>query len=284
MEINSLGVVGAGIMGQGIAQVGIQNGLRVVLVDLEERQLQQARARIEGGLDRLVESGKISETQRSEMLKHLGQTLHLADLRAADFVVEAAPENLAVKSALFRELDKACRPVTILATTTSAIPITKIAAATRHPEKVIGMHFMNPVPILELVEVIRGARTSDETAAATLELAKRLGKTPVEVLMDFPGFLANRILMPMINEAIFALTEGVGTVGAIDAVMRLGMKHPMGPLQLADLIGLDVCLAILRTMHEGLGDPKFRPAPLLVRMVDAGRLGKKTRRGFYDYS
>ena len=284
MEIKSLGVVGAGIMGHGIAQVAIQSGLKVMLLDLEERLLQQARARIESGLDRLVESGKISEAQRSEMMKHLIQTLHLADLKAADFVIEAVPENPAVKSALFQELDKVCRPVTILATTTSAIPITKIAAATRHPEKVIGMHFMNPVPILELVEVVRGVKTSDETVAATHELAKRLGKTPVDTLKDFPGFLANRILMPMINEAIFALMEGVGTVEAIDAVMRLGMKHPMGPLQLADLIGLDVCLAVLRILHEGLGDPKYRPAPLLVRMVDAGQLGKKTRRGFYNYS
>jgi len=284
MEIKSLGVVGAGIMGHGIAQVAIQSGLRVMLLDVDERSLQQARARIETGLGRLVEAGKISEPQRSDMLKHLGLVLHAGDLKGVDFVIEAAPENLAVKAAIFHELDKVCRPATILASTTSAIPITKLAAATRRPDKVIGMHFMNPAPVLELVEVIRGTKTSEETEAATLDLAKRLGKTPITVLQDFPGFLVNRILMPMINEAVFALMEGVATVEGIDTAMRLGMKHPMGPLQLADLIGLDVCLAILRTMHEGLGDPKFRPAPLLVRMVDAGHLGKKTRRGFYTYS
>ena len=284
MEIKSLGVVGAGIMGHGIAQVAIQSGLRVMLLDVDERSLQQARARIETGLGRLVEAGKISEPQRSDMLKHLGLVLHAGDLKGVDFVIEAAPENLAVKAAIFHELDKVCRPATILASTTSAIPITKMAAATRRPDKVIGMHFMNPAPVLELVEVIRGTKTSEETEAATLDLAKRLGKTPITVLQDFPGFLVNRILMPMINEAVFALMEGVATVEGIDTAMRLGMKHPMGPLQLADLIGLDVCLAILRTMHEGLGDPKFRPAPLLVRMVDAGHLGKKTRRGFYTYS
>jgi 3-hydroxybutyryl-CoA dehydrogenase len=284
MEIKSLGVVGAGIMGHGIAQVAIQSGLRVMLLDVDERSLQQARARIETGLGRLVEAGKISEPQRSDMLKHLGLVLHAGDLKGVDFVIEAAPENLAVKAAIFHELDKVCRPATILASTTSAIPITKLAAATRRPDKVIGMHFMNPAPVLELVEVIRGTKTSEETEAATLDLARRLGKTPITVLQDFPGFLVNRILMPMINEAVFALMEGVATVEGIDTAMRLGMKHPMGPLQLADLIGLDVCLAILRTMHEGLGDPKFRPAPLLVRMVDAGHLGKKTRRGFYTYS
>jgi len=284
MEIKSLGVVGAGIMGHGIAQVAIQSGLRVMLLDVDERSLQQARARIETGLGRLVEAGKISEPQRSDMLKHLGLVLHAGDLKGVGFVIEAAPENLAVKAAIFHELDKVCRPATILASTTSAIPITKLAAATRRPDKVIGMHFMNPAPVLELVEVIRGTKTSEETEAATLDLARRLGKTPITVLQDFPGFLVNRILMPMINEAVFALMEGVATVEGIDTAMRLGMKHPMGPLQLADLIGLDVCLAILRTMHEGLGDPKFRPAPLLVRMVDAGHLGKKTRRGFYTYS
>jgi 3-hydroxybutyryl-CoA dehydrogenase len=283
MEIKTVGVVGAGTMGHGIAQVAIQNGFRVILRDIEDRFLQHARARIDTALKKLVEDGKISEEQKSDILRLLVTTTNVAEMKSADFVVEAAPEDFGIKKAIFHELDKTCRANAVLATNTSSISITKIASTTRRPDKVIGMHFMNPVPVLQLVEVVRGVETSPETAAATHDFAKRLGKTAVEAA-DFPGFLANRILMPMINEAIFALMEGVGTVEAIDTVMRLGMKHPMGPLALADLIGLDVCLAVLRTLHEGLGDPKYRPAPLLVRMVDAGYLGRKTGRGFYKHT
>ncbi len=283
MEIKTIGVVGAGTMGHGIAQVAVQNGFRIILRDVEDRLLQHARVRIDKGLDRLVEAGKISEAQKGEMLKMLTTTTNMAELKSADFMIEAASEDFTVKKAIFQDLDKTCRPATILATNTSSISITKIGATTKRPEKVIGMHFMNPVPLLQLVEVIRGVETAAETATTTHDLAKRLGKVTIEA-KDFPGFLANRILMPMINEAIFALMEGVGTVEAIDNVMQLGMKHPMGPLALADLIGLDVCLAVLRVLHEGMGDPKYRPAPLLVQMVDAGRLGRKSRRGFYNYS
>ncbi len=283
MEIRTLGVVGAGTVGHGIAQVAVQNGFRVMLRDLDDRILQQARARIEKGLDRLLEVGKIGEDQKADMLKLIGVTTHVGDVKGCDFVVEAAPEDFAIKKAILQELDKVCRPAVVLATSTSSISITKLGATTRRPDKVIGMHFLNPVPVLQVVEVIRGMETSNETAAVTQELAKRLGKTTVEA-KDAPGFLANRMLMPMINEAVFALMEGVGTVDAIDNVMHLGMKHPMGPLALADLIGLDVCLAVLRSLYEGFGDPKYRPAPLLVKMVDAGHLGRKTGRGFYKHT
>ncbi len=283
MEIKTLGIIGVGAMGHAIAQVAIQNGLRTVIRDLEERILQQARARIEKGLDRQVESGKISEPQRVEMLRLLVQTVSFADLKNCEVIVEAVPEDLAAKRTALQELDKLCRAATLFVTTTSTLSVTRIGAMTHRADKVIGMHFLTPVPILQLVEVIRGVETSAESAAVAHDLAKRLGKTSVEV-KDYPGFLANRILMPMINEAVFALMEGVGTVDAIDNVMHQGMKHPMGPLALADLIGLDVCLAVLRALHEGFGDSKYRPAPLLVKMVEAGHLGRKSGRGFYKHS
>ncbi|MCS6804880.1 MAG: 3-hydroxybutyryl-CoA dehydrogenase [Acidobacteriota bacterium] len=280
--IKIFGVVGAGTMGHGIAQVAARAGYRVILCDVTLRIVEAARNRIESNLSRDVSKGRLTEIGKKEVLDRIGTTDNLQALSEADFVVEAVIEDVDTKLRMFRDLDSITRPEVILATNTSSISITKIGSATKRADKVIGMHFMNPVPLMKLVEVIRGAATSDETFQAVTWIAKKMGKQPVEV-NDWPGFVSNRVLMPMINEAIFALHEGVGTVEAIDEVMRLGMNHPMGPLQLADLIGLDVCLAIMNVLYHGFKDPKYRPCPLLQQYVDAGWLGRKSGRGFYIY-
>jgi 3-hydroxybutyryl-CoA dehydrogenase len=281
-SIRRIGVVGAGTMGHGIAQVAAQSGYEVVLVDAAPEALERGRAGIAKGFERLVSKGKLAAEERDQALARVSTGGDLSALETADLVVEAVVERLEVKQKVLSELDRICQPHTILATNTSSISITKLAGATQRPEKVIGMHFMNPVPVMQLVEVIRGLATSQETWEAVEAASRRMGKTPVEV-HDAPGFVSNRVLMPMINEAIFCLYEGVGKPEAIDEVMKLGMNHPMGPLALADLIGLDVCLDILRVLQQGFGDPKYRPCPLLVKMVDAGHLGRKSGRGFYDY-
>jgi 3-hydroxybutyryl-CoA dehydrogenase len=275
-------VIGAGTMGNGIAHVAAQAGLSVALVDVSEDAVGRGLKTIGANLQRGVDKGKMSAEQRDEVLGRIRAVTDLGAAADAGIVVEAIVENLDAKVAVFRDLDRLTPPGTILASNTSSISITRIAAATNRPDKVIGMHFMNPVPVMTLIEVIRGIATSDETFRTVEELSKRMGKTAIEV-NDYPGFISNRVLMPMINEAIFALYEGVATPEAIDGVMKLGMNHPMGPLTLADFIGLDVCLAILRVLEQGFGDPKYRPCPLLVKMVDAGWLGKKSGRGFYRY-
>jgi len=275
MEIKNVGVIGAGTMGNGIAHVFAKGGYNVTLVDVEQRFLERGVQTISKNLEREVSKSKITSEQRDEALKRIQSTTDRKQLGACAFIVEAATE-------LFRDLDAMCRPEVILASNTSSISITRLAAVTKRPDKVIGMHFFNPVPMMKLVEVIRGLATSDETYASVKGLAEKLEKTPVEV-NDAPGFVSNRVLMPLLNEAMYAVMEGVATPEAVDEVFKLGMAHPMGPLTLADFIGLDVCLDIMRVMQAGLGDPKYRPCPLLIKMVDAGWLGRKSGRGFYRY-
>jgi 3-hydroxybutyryl-CoA dehydrogenase len=278
-----IAVIGSGTMGSGIAQVFAQSGFSVTLQDVSQPALDRARGGIDKSLAKFVEKGKLSAVDRDATLGRLTITIDLETLAAADFVVEAIIEDVDAKARLFRSLDGLVRPDVILSSNTSSISLTRLGAATSRPDRVLGMHFMNPVPLMTLVELIRGQATSDASMNVATELTRALGKTPVESA-DYPGFIANRILMPMINEAFYALMEGVGTAEAIDTVMKLGMNHPMGPLTLADFIGLDVCLAILDVLHDGLGDPKYRACPLLRRYVAAGQLGRKTGRGVYDYT
>jgi len=280
--IRTIGVIGAGTMGNGIAQTFAQSGFSVILLDVAQPMLDRARGTIEASLGKFVEKGRLSAADRDATLARLATTTTLDRLVEADYIVEAIVENADAKRALFTSLDAIATRDAILASNTSSISITSLGAATKRPDRVLGMHFMNPVPLMTLVELIRGQATSAESMTIASDLCRTLGKTPVEAA-DYPGFIANRILMPMINEAIYAVMEGVGTPEAIDAVMKLGMNHPMGPLTLADFIGLDVCLAILNVLHDGLGDPKYRACPLLRRMVAAGHLGRKSGQGFYTY-
>jgi 3-hydroxybutyryl-CoA dehydrogenase len=281
-KTTTFGVIGAGQMGAGIAQVASASGMSIILHDVSTDFVDRGMATIAKNLQRSVDKGKISEDEKNAIIGRIVPSTDIGNMSSADFVVEAASENEVIKFRIFAQLDKICPPHTILSSNTSSIPIGRIASQTKRPDKVIGMHFMNPVPVMKLVEVIRGLPTSEDTFQATVALAEQMGKTPA-VASDFPGFIANRILLPMINEAIFCLYQSVGDRDSIDRVMQLGMNHPMGPLALADLIGLDTCLAILKTLHQGLGDPKYRPCPLLRQYVESGWLGRKTGRGFYSY-
>lgn len=284
MEIRNVSVVGAGAMGNGIAHVFALARFNVVLTDVKQEFLDRAMSTIQTNLDRQLKKGTLTEDQKKEALARIRKTTDLAEaVRGADVVIEAIIEDAAAKKQLFRNLEKLSPPSAIFATNTSSISITELAAVTNRPQRVIGMHFMNPVPLMKLVEIIRGLLTSEETCTVVMELAKKLEKIPVEV-KDYPGFVSNRLLIPMINEAIYCVMEGVATPEAIDTVMKLGMNHPLGPLALADFIGLDVCLSIMNVLHEGLGDTKYRPCPLLRKMVDAGYLGRKSGRGFYTYT